>query len=351
MKTLHDIAKSRFYREKTLEYLGMVPESILKHDRGDRPIDSNLVADGSGADYKTKTEAVAKKLLPRIDPNAVKHFDLFRSSSTGCRGKEGILSTFSQNICRFMVRFYTEEGGKVFDPFAGHNSRMEAVWRSGRHYYGSDISHSFMEFNFKLKELLLNQKDEELFATNNTEIYLHEGDSKKVPWEDNFADFSITSPPYWDLEYYGPEDGQLGYGGGKVTYEMFLEGLGEVLAENYRVLKPGAFCAWNVNDFRKGGRFYEYHVDLALLGRKVGFIPHDMIIFDYGTPVASAFLTQMISRKVMAKRHEFCLVWRKPGGEKLIGISTSEIADRMRQEMAAKGDIPASEIEDIVGEE
>jgi len=779
MKTLKDIAQSRFYREKTLEYLGMIPESILKHNRSDRPTDPKLVADGSVV--KTKTEAVAKRLLHRIDPTQVKHFDLFRTSSTGCRGKEGILSTFSQNICRFMVKFYTEDGDTVYDPFAGHNclpantrivtengsknienikigdfvlthkgrykevihtfnhscgnvddikfkiagnpeliitgrhpvlvidikkggpefikskdldvgnfvcfpiikdvkdiesifltdfydfgskirvltkghyqvrkskkvyikpysflknvfnyfvdgnfvvsnnisktgerkrvfnkifidedflrlcgyyvaegggsaggygltftfgrdekeyaedvifllkkclnlspdkvfygsdtdktiritttstilfklfsflfgrkpegkkvpdffvtlpiskqigfvkgyfrgdghvgikidnrvavtvsptlavqlkqiffrmgllpsihvykitdenqkdkivkkckwniiskhdiyriqftgdditkfdsifgikndklhkkkfnsfffngyacykilkkdfvnltnepvynfeveedhsyvsfqtclmnSRMEAVWNTGRNYYGSDLSHNFMEFNRELRLFLLGKKEEELFSTNNCDIVLNEGDSRHVPWPNDFADFSITSPPYWDLEYYGDEEGQLGYRGNKaIPYEEFLEGLGDVLAENKRMLKPGAFCAWNVNDFRKGGRFYDYHTDVILLGRKAGFDLHDMIIFDYGTPVAQAFLTQMMSRKVMAKRHEYCIVWRKPGGPSLIGVSTTEIANRLRKEMADKidaGEITEKDIEMILEE-
>ena len=352
MKTLKDIAQSRFYREKTLEYLGMIPESILKHNRSDRPTDPKLVADGSVV--KTKTEAVAKRLLHRIDPTQVKHFDLFRTSSTGCRGKEGILSTFSQNICRFMVKFYTEDGDTVYDPFAGHNSRMESCWNTGRNYYGSDLSHNFMEFNRELRVFLLGKKEEEIFSTNNCDIVLNEGDSRHVPWPDDFADFSITSPPYWDLEYYGDEEGQLGYRGNKaIPYEEFLEGLGDVLAENKRMLKPGAFCAWNVNDFRKGGRFYDFHTDVILLGRKAGFDLHDMIIFDYGTPVAQAFLTQMMSRKVMAKRHEYCIIWRKPGGPSLIGVSTTEIANRLRKEMVDKidaGEITEKDIEMILEE-
>lgn len=329
MKTLNDIAKSRDFRESVLAELGMVPESILKHNRNDRPIDPVV---------GNKTQRVAKRMVHRIDPNQVKHFDLFRTSGTGCRGKEGILSTFSQNICRFLVKFYTKEREVVFDPFAGHNSRMEAVWRCNRHYYGSDISKQFMEYNFKIRDFLLGEKEELLIEMNDVEIVLREGDSRKVPWEDNFANFTITSPPYWDLEFYGDEPEQLGYGKGiseKVTYEKFLEALGEVLAENYRVLKPGSFCAWNVNDFRKNGIFYDYHNDVTQLGKKVGFILHDMIIFDLGVPVAASFLTQMMSRKVMAKRHEYCMVWRKPGGPKLTSISSEEDVVEFRKEIRA----------------
>src|SRR4030042_1101839 len=343
LKTLHDIARSRDFREKTLNELEMIPESILKHNRNDRPTDPVV---------GNKTQRVAKRILHTIDPTQIKHFDLFRTSGTGCRGKGGVLSTFSQNICRFLVKFYTEVGDTVYDPFAGHNSRMEAVFKCNRNYYGSDISEDFMEYNYEIRDFLLGEKglkgqglmdgslfnelskeDQKECNINAPEIVLRTGDSRKVPWPDEFANFTVTSPPYWDLEWYGDEPEQLGYGPkGSMGYEEFLKGIEEVLGENYRVLKPGAFCAWNVNDFRKGGKFYDYHTDIILIGKKIGFILHDMIIFDLGQPVAAAFITQMVSRKVMAKRHEYCMIFRKPGGEPLTSLHTKEDWDEFREE-------------------
>ena len=47
-------------------------------------------------------------------------------------------------------------------------------------------------------------------------------------------------------------------------------------------MKPGAFCVWCVNDFRKDGKFYSYHENVAHILRTAGFTQHDIAIIDLG---------------------------------------------------------------------
>jgi hypothetical protein len=193
-----------------------------------------------------------------------------------------------------------------------HNSRMEATFRSGRHYYGQDLCHEFMVDNFKVREMLLNESEGKLFMPkNDLVIDLTEGDSRKLPWPDNFGDFTITSPPYWYLEDYGPEPEQLGYGQNQ-TYPEFLHDLGLVAKENFRVLKPGAYCIWFINDFRIDGKFYDFHGDTKNLLVDAGFVYQDLIIADLGPSLRSVFLSAAFKSKILPKRHEFGVVMRKP---------------------------------------
>ena len=110
-----------------------------------------------------------------------------------------------------------------------------------------------MRFNFEERERLRKLHPDR-------DILLHRQDSRRLNQSPaDTGDVTITSPPYYNIERYGDEQEQLGKA---KTYEAFLEELGEVAKENCRVLKPGAFAAWFVNDFRKDWRFYPYHMDV-----------------------------------------------------------------------------------------
>lgn len=228
----------------------------------------------------------------------------FAISSAGAHS--GALSIFPQNIGRTVLLLYSEPGDLVVDPFAGHNSRMELCVSNGRQYEGCDLSTKFMEFNRKRAAQL-----EASFTK--ARIKLHHCDSRKMPVKSGAGDFTITSPPYYDIEFYGDEKEQLGK---SKTYDAFLDGLSLVMKENFRCLKPGAFAAWFVNDFRRKGIFHPYHMHTASLAIEAGFILHDLLIVDFGRSFGQVFFNQYIEYKLLPKQHEYGLIFRKPGGNK-----------------------------------
>ena len=81
--------------------------------------------------------------------------------------------------------------------------------------------------------------------------------------------------------------------------------------ENYRILKRGTYCCWFINDFRKDKVFYPYHVDLYKLFIDVGFTPFNIYIVDLGNPVNAAFVQDIIKNKILPKKHEYILVFKK----------------------------------------
>jgi len=184
----------------------------------------------------------------------------------------------------------------------GHNSRMEVAYKKGRNYIGWDCSKEFMKFNRKVREHLLKDNPE------NLTIKLVEGDSRKIDEPDNSVDFIFSSPPYWNLEWYGDEPEQLG----RLSYEDFMVGMTEVYAHCFRILKPGKFCIMNVNDFRKGGKYYSYHVDTVNALKSVGFEQFDHIILHYPNAMRKSFPNQIWKEKLMPKGHEHLLVFLKP---------------------------------------
>ncbi len=296
-KGISSIRNSRDNRNQLVALFGgaeNLPSSIMRAKKQIATEEDDPSVVGRGYDdtapYKDKA---ANTKLPKSVRNA------YALSGRGCQA--GALSRFPQNICRSMVLLYSEPGDTIFDPHIGHNSRMQCCVETGRNYIGCDISTEFMKFNFELAERLKKKH-------HNRHIELHHCDSRKVPFESEIADFSLTSPPYFDIEYYGDEPEQLGKA---KTYEEFLEGMRQVIAETYRVVKKGAHSLWFINDFRRKGKFHLYHIDIIRLGESVGFTTHDIMIVDFGRTMRDAFLNQIIETKILPKKHEFCVIFRK----------------------------------------
>ena len=291
-KTVDSLKKSKEFRQNFISKYGMVPSSILHHVRGDKAIDFS----------KDSRKKITRKIFTSDKGERIKW-----QRGSGAKGgaKDGALSIFPKKIVRLIVKFYCPENGIVYDPFCGHNSRMQLVYECNRNYIGVDVSKEFMKHNREIRGFLLN---ENRLIENPATITLIEGSSAKVDLPNNYADFTITSPPYWDIEYYGDEPEQLGK---NKTYDSFLDSLSLHIRENYRILKPGAFCAWFVNDFRKDGIFYPYHSDLLYFFQEAGFEMFNIYIVDLGNTFGKIFAQQIEKSKIFPKRHEYCLLFQK----------------------------------------
>ena len=161
------------------------------------------------------------------------------------------LSTFPSNITQSYVALLSKEGDKVYDAFMGHNSRAEDVLSANRKYFAYDV-HTFpLEFT---------QKAIERFNKEDYELNL--GSSEKCKYEDNSMDFSITCPPYADVEKYNKiynEEKEDDLSSKK--RDDFLWLYNNCLKETYRVLKPGSFFVVVVGDKHQAGKYTSLMLD------------------------------------------------------------------------------------------
>ena len=75
-----------------------------------------------------------------------------------------------------------------------------------------------------------------------TEHRLIQGDARDMPYiKDESIHLVLTSPPYWTLKRYNENPRQLGH---VSDYEQFLDELGMVWSEAYRILVPGGRQAY-----------------------------------------------------------------------------------------------------------
>lgn len=248
------------------------------------------------------------------------------------------LSQFPSKLLEQILSMWSWKNDKVFDPFAGHLSRPILTNHFNREYWGCDVSKEY--FDRTRNEILsraggglleddIEHNEQELVEVElrDNNIRLERRDSRELdqsvndlqgPIDSEWADFIMTSPPYWDIEYYGDEDEQLG--NANEEYEDFLDDMQEILEQCHRILKPWRYAAFVVNDFRQDSRYYglyPYHADLIKRAEDAGFLLHDLTMYPTGKS-AALFAEQQITMEASAKIHEYILVFRRyPDGYEL----------------------------------
>ncbi len=119
-----------------------------------------------------------------------------------------------------MVKRYTEPGDLVLDPMAGSGTTIDVCREEGRRCMAYDI--------------LPTRPD------------IVQNDARRIPLEDESVDMVFIDSPYGDNIDYNDQPGNIG----RISAEAdeFYEALDRVMAEVYRVLKPGKTLGWLIGD-------------------------------------------------------------------------------------------------------
>lgn len=119
-----------------------------------------------------------------------------------------------------MVKRYTEPGDLVLDPMAGSGTTIDVCREEGRRCMAYDISP--------------------------TRPDIVQNDARRIPLEHESVDMVFIDSPYGDNIDYNDQPGNIG----RISAEAdeFYEALDRVMAEVYRVLKPGKTLGWLIGD-------------------------------------------------------------------------------------------------------
>lgn len=219
-------------------------------------------------------------------------------------------ATFSPTMIEGFVRFFTKQGQRVLDPFCGIGSTLVACKRSRRIGYGIELNKKYYEVSLKrvpeFRENIFNCNAKDLTSLGLPEI-----------------DFSISSPPYWNmlnrstrdfkklrtksnLDYKYSVDGQ---DLGNITeYDEFLNRVSNIYLAMYDLLKQGGYLVIIVKNVKKGGKLYPLAWDLArslskkyvLKDEKI-WIQDEIGLAPYGYPFS--WVSNIL--------HHYCLIVRK----------------------------------------
>lgn len=216
-------------------------------------------------------------------------------------------SIFDPVLCEVIYRWFSPEGGKVLDPFAGGSVRGIVANYLGREYTGIELSSPQVKANIEQGREILPDKMPTWI----------EGDSRNIPeLVSGQFDLVFSCPPYYDLEVYSdlPQDLST-----LVSYDKFLESYHQIIGRAVRSLKPNRFACFVVGDIRDKAGFYRNFVSDTIAGfQAAGAKLYNEIILVTAIGSLPVRITkQFQSGRKIGKTHQNILVFFK-GNPKLI---------------------------------
>jgi len=217
------------------------------------------------------------------------------------------VSIFNPIIMGLIFKFYPPEpGAVVYDPFGGGGTRALMSVAYGYKYIGVELRKEEVD---AVEARIAGYMDKAGYMSGTWDI--KHGDSRHVPSiPDEHADMLITCPPYYDME---PYDGGVNDLSMAATYDQFLDMLGEVVDECYRILKPGAMACWVIGLHRKkDGVLLPMHHDLGYLHLYRGFdIYEEVIIHMQNTGSVQRVGNFAKGDNRLIRIHEYLLIFKK----------------------------------------
>jgi len=215
-------------------------------------------------------------------------------------------SIYNPTQAEFILKYYTEEGWDILDPFAGRGTRSLMSLRLGRNYYGIDVCLGTVSENIRKIE-------EKKFKNIKWEVKVGDGTKPHEVFRDQQFDAIFTCPPYYNIERYSGEEGDLSY-----LSDMEFEKSIEVMFQNLKgIIKKSSYIEkrfhpliFTVGTVRRGGRGL---IDMDSLfqstAKNCGFTLHDKLITVNRAPGAGFTFRRNWDYKFLCKTHETTLVF------------------------------------------
>ena len=211
------------------------------------------------------------------------------------------VSIFNPAVAAWCLNLYAPQQGVCYDPFAGGGTRAIMAAKHGLAYVGCEIREG---------EIGAVQERCQRAGVAESVALLHK-DSRDCGLPDEYADYLLTCPPYYDLEQYNGGDRDLSM---LPMYSMFCGAISQVIRECYRILKPGSIACWIVGLMRdsKGG-LRGLHHDIARLHVSAGFVFKEEIVLAQRNNGAIQRVGMFENgNKFLVRTHEYLLVFVRP---------------------------------------
>ena len=237
MKTPMEIYESEEHFKKGIKKL-LTGSFFGKFKSNDlMPVMANLFDDGLGAsaESKHKSESVMRSLLRRY-------------TGTQC------VSNFRPTAAACMYSHFAFPGAMVWDMSMGYGGRILGAIIADINYVGTDPA----EKTFKgLQEI---KKD---FGKSERHYFLNKCGSEGFQPKEESLDFAFTSPPYFNWEQYGEEDGQSfnQFNSNEEWNNGFLR---KTIQNAYKGLKKDKYLALNVANIKSHKTFEDDTVRIAV---------------------------------------------------------------------------------------
>ncbi len=235
---------------------------------------------------------------------------------------------WAPQIPRALITMYTEPGDIVLDQMVGSGTTCIEARLLGRNCIGVDINYNAVILTlhrlYYLEKYARENKDadhdEGEYINNvlNAWSRIYHGDARRLDKiDDELIDLVATHPPYFNIIRYGRRDERVEGDLSKArSLGEYLEWIGEIATESYRVLKPGGYCAILIGDTRIHKHYVpiSHHVLKVFLDK--GFILKEEIIkIQHKMKTTREVWSRIRKRDFLLIYHEKLFIFRKPVDE------------------------------------
>ena len=187
------------------------------------------------------------------------------------------ISMFDPTLCELMYKWFSKEGDKILDPFAGGSVRGIIASILGRNYIGIDLSQKQVIANWEQYDDMSKK-----YIKTGTASWISGDSEYALDKLDGTYQMLFTCPPYYNLEQYTRDVRDLSR---QATYDAFLIKYTAILNKAFAKLdmNAGAFVVIVVSEirnFKAGGEFYGLVPDTINICRNAGLKYYNEIILE-----------------------------------------------------------------------
>lgn len=221
-------------------------------------------------------------------------------------------------LCEVLLHWFTEEGHRTFDPFAGDTIFGFCSAYKGRPFTGIELREEQVKQNQMIVDA--NGLDARYILDDAVNVKNH--------FKKESMDFMFSCPPYADLEVYSDLENDLS----NMDYDVFFEVIKQVYTDCFSVLKNERFAVITIGEVRhkNTGCYIGLVPKIIQIMIDVGFNYYNELILN--TPVGNLMMRAgryMNQNRKIGKNHQNVLVFYK-GNPNNIKKHFKQIKDESR---------------------
>jgi len=206
---------------------------------------------------------------------------------------------WSPFVPRNLILRYSKPRDWILDQFVGSGTTLVEAKLLNRNAIGIDINPQ----SVSISETNLIFQCEYI-----SKIYVKQGNAADLAFmKDSKIDFICTHPPYADIIRYSKDiKGDISL----LSVDSFLDEMGKVAKEAYRVLKKGKYCAVMIGDIREHGKVIPLGFQMMQCFLETGFTIKEIIIKKQHNCKSTEYWKK-INRDILLLAHEYIFVFQK----------------------------------------
>lgn len=212
-------------------------------------------------------------------------------------------SSFDPVLSEIAYSWFLPEGGKILDPFAGSLGRGGVAALLNKPYTGIEIRKEQIDVNEKRLAELDTPPGLVSFIHGNAKDL-----GKLIPETDRY-DLLFTCPPYYDLEIYSQQEGDLS---AKQSYQEFMADYESIFDQAIARMNDNTFAILVLGDIRDDAGFYRGFVrDNIAIFEKRGYKLYNEIIYLQALATAPHRAERNMRKRKVVKVHQNILTLYK----------------------------------------